>query len=395
MQGVARGALGLGRSAVTATNLGTVAALRDRIADAASRRAGLRVVGGGTWLDAGRPVVASETISTRELSGISGYVPADLTLTALAGTTLAEIRDATGANGQWLALDPPGSDDGTVGATVATASAGPLRTLFGSPRDLVLGLEFITGEGTVARGGGRVVKNVAGFDITRLLTGSWGTLGVITEVTLRLHARPEADDTLGVVLDDAGHVGRVRALMRRLPFTPYACEVLNPVLAEIVLGAAETVALIRVAGNGEAVAAQRAAIAGLGTLRNVDATAWDRLRGAEPPAAMVFRLSRLPAEFERTWTDAVSIAGACPGTLVHASAARGVVRCIVPAGDASNAALRAAFSVPGSTRIGERLPAELWRAVSPAPAADRLSTGIKRAFDVNNILNPGILGEPA
>src|SRR5439155_9619738 len=102
--------------------------------------------------------------------GIVEYVPGDLTLTARAGTTLAEIRDATAAEQQWLALDPHGSDDGTIGATVATASAGPLATAFGTPRDLVLGVEFLTGGGALARGGGRVVKNVAGFDLVRLLT---------------------------------------------------------------------------------------------------------------------------------------------------------------------------------------------------------------------------------
>ena len=134
----------------------------------------------------------------RELSGITEYVPGDLTLTARAGTTLGEIRDATAAHGQWLALDPYGADEGTIGATIATASAGPLSTFFGGPRDLVLGVEFVTGDGVVARGGGRVVKNVAGFDLTRLITGSWGTLGVVTEVTLRLHARPRGDETFAL-----------------------------------------------------------------------------------------------------------------------------------------------------------------------------------------------------
>ena len=91
----------------------------------------LRIVGGGTWLDAGRPVAATETLSTREHSGITEYVPGDLTLTARAGTTLGEIRDATAAHGQWLALDPYGADDGTLGATIATGAAGPLSTFFG------------------------------------------------------------------------------------------------------------------------------------------------------------------------------------------------------------------------------------------------------------------------
>jgi glycolate oxidase FAD binding subunit len=90
--------------------------------------------------------------------------------------------------------------------------------LFGAPRDLALGVEFVTGAGVVARGGGRVVKNVAGFDLTRLLTGSWERLGVITEVTVRLHARPEADESIAVAIDPKTGVSRVRQLLRRLPF---------------------------------------------------------------------------------------------------------------------------------------------------------------------------------
>src|SRR5215207_1849086 len=200
---------------MTAVAVDSVAAWRDRVLDAVQRGTPLRLAGRGTWLDAGRPVHATDTLSTRELSGITEYVPGDLTLTARAGTTLAEIRETTKANGQWLALDPPGSDEGTLGATIATGSAGALRTFFGAPRDLALGVEFVTGAAVVARGGGRVVKNVAGFDLTRLLTGSWGTLGVITEVTVRLHARPEADESMAVSVDPATGVSRVRQLLRR------------------------------------------------------------------------------------------------------------------------------------------------------------------------------------
>ena len=151
-----------------------VAGLRDRIRDAAARNVAMRIAGTGTWLDAGRPVTATEMISMRDHSGIVEYVPGDLTMTMRAGTTLAEIRDATAHHNQWLALDPHGGDEGTIGATVATASAGPLATFFGTPRDLVLGVEFVSGMGTVARGGGRVVKNVASSTLTRLITGSWG-----------------------------------------------------------------------------------------------------------------------------------------------------------------------------------------------------------------------------
>ncbi|HET7371762.1 MAG TPA: FAD-binding protein, partial [Gemmatimonadaceae bacterium] len=106
---------------MTVITLDSVEAVRDTVREAAARGTGVRIVGRGTWLDAGRPVRASGSVSTRELAGIVDYVPGDLTLTARAGTSLAEIRAATAEHNQWLALEPFGADDGTVGATVATA----------------------------------------------------------------------------------------------------------------------------------------------------------------------------------------------------------------------------------------------------------------------------------
>lgn len=374
----------------------TVAALRDRILDAGARGTPLRVVGAGTWLDAGRPVDATaESLSTRGLSGITEYVPGDLTMTARAGTTLAEIRDAAAANGQWLALDPCGSDDGTLGATVATGSAGPLRTFFGVPRDLVLGVEFVTGAGVVARGGGRVVKNVAGFDLSRLATGSWGTLGVITDVSVRLHARPEADKSLVVPVDAVGGAERARALLRRLPFTPYACEIVNETFAKMLTGADGAAALVRLGGNVEAVRAQHAALAELGDAQSIDGDVWQRLRAAEPREAIVFRMSGLPSDIDRTWRAASAIAAECPGAMLHATPARGIVRCIVPSNAESIAEVGRAFAAASvGTRIGERMPAALWAGM-PAAAADRISIGIRRTFDPLGVLNPGILGVAA
>lgn len=378
---------------MTAIALDSAQTVRETIRDAVSRGLGLRITGRGTWLDAGRAVRASGALSTRELTGIVDYVPGDLTITARAGTSLAEIREATAAHSQWLALDPLGGDDGTIGATVATASAGPLSTYFGTPRDLVLGLEFVTGSGTVARGGGRVVKNVAGFDLTRLLTGSWGTVGVITEVTLRLHARPEADATLAVpIRGDAADLVRIREALRRFPFTPYACEVLNAPLAQVVGAGSTAVALFRLGGNGEAVDAQRAALLELGEPIAVGARAWTSLRAAEARDAFVFRLSRRPTEIGVVWSEAWAIAESCPGTLVHARPARGSVRCIVPASDSAAASLARLLGSGQSVRIGERLSPALWRDSFPAPPRE-VDARVKARFDPAGVLNPGIFGE--
>jgi glycolate oxidase FAD binding subunit len=368
------------RDAMTAFVVETgVDRLRDQIRDAANRGVTLRVRGAGTWMDAGRPVESTEVISAAEHSGIVAYVPGDLTMTVRGGTTLAEIRDATGEHNQWLALDPHGVSDGTIGATPVTASAGPLATFFGTPRDLVLGVEFVTGTGAVARGGGRVVKNVAGFDLTRLIIGSWGTLGVVTEVTVRLHAKPEADRSFAIALGDRG-IGQVRSFLRRLPFKPYACEVINPSLAAALIGSSEATVLLRLAGNADAVAAQLADFSELGKATEIDQDVWTRLRTLEPPGAAVVRLSDLPSEIERTWQTAVMA-----NAFVHASPARGMVRVI-----ARDAVGLGALSVARMTRVAERLPGDQWRTFAAAPS--ELSARVKQTFDPANVLNRGILG---
>ena len=201
------------------------------IRESAATRAPLRISGRSNWLDAGRPVRAGKTLSLRDDTGVVSYVPGDLTLTVRAGTTLAEIEQLTREHDQWLPLDPYGSSDGTIGATMATASAGPLASSFGLPRDLLLGLEFVNGRGEVIRGGGKVVKNVAGFDLSRLLTGSWGTLGVITEVTLRLYARPRTDRSFVVSLRGSGDQTRVLAQAAHASLNPYALQFVSFALA--------------------------------------------------------------------------------------------------------------------------------------------------------------------
>lgn len=205
------------------------------VRDAAADRGALRIVGRGTWLDAGSPVSASGELVLADDRGIVAYVPDDLTVTARAGTTLRELNDALGAHNQWIALDPDGGPDVTIGATVATCSYGPAAAFFGTPRDQVLGMTVVLGTGEVIRVGGRVVKNVAGFDLTRLMIGAWGTLGVITEVTLRVrsrsvsegsvsHMRRQLPESHGYRKPEIVHDRLATALMQR--FDPQ--RVLNP-----------------------------------------------------------------------------------------------------------------------------------------------------------------------
>jgi glycolate oxidase FAD binding subunit len=350
-------------------------AIRDAAGDTGGVARGLRVVGAGTWIDAGRPVAAEHRISTCTLRGVVEYEPGDLTLTARAGTTLAEIAETTAPERQWLALDPAGSPAGTIGATVATASAGPLSHAFGLPRDTVLGVEVVTGDGQIVRGGGRVVKNVAGFDLARLFVGSWGSLGVITEVTVRLRALPDVDETVAI---PATVASTALATVARAPVLPIALELISRALAARLGLGADPLLLVRLAGNADSVATQRRALGD--AVRPIPTSVWSALREAEPAGAPVWRASTRPSLFESLW------AMVPPDAEAHATPRRGVVR-FLGVDPSTMLALR-----DHATIIGERLPPDAWRALGGGPAADHLSTGIRQAFDPARVLNPGILG---
>ncbi len=376
----------------------TTAEIAERIRDAAAHGTRLRVIGRGHWLAANRPVQADATLPLDGYSGIVDYVPGDFTLTARAGTTLAEIARAARDQGQWLALDPLGSDEGSIGATVATASHGPHATGFGTPRDHLLGLEFVTGAGDVVRGGGRVVKNVAGFDLVRLSTGAWGTLGVITEVTVRLRALPAEQQTLALAVDeDAPILERLTSGLRGLVTAPLACELLSGVLAARIGLPERPVLAVHIGGNAESMRAQRDALAGLeaGAFAPADDALWTRLRAAGAGAAATWRLSYRPSRFAHTWIEGRESIAPFAGAWMHGSPLRGAVRYAVPTDAAEPGSperlLRALTQPFDGVRIGETLPARAW-SVLPSRAMDRLSRGVRTAFDPRGILNPGILG---
>jgi glycolate oxidase FAD binding subunit len=371
--------------------------VRDRVRDAIAARTPLRIAGAGTWLHAGRPVRADRRLEIAESAGILEYTPGDLTLTALAGTTLDEIARVTRAEGQWLTLDPAGSGAGTLGATFATGSAGPLAHAFGLPRDHALGLTLVTGRGDVVRAGGRVVKNVAGFDLTRLAVGAWGTLGAITELSVRLRAVPEIDVTIAVAMPDGpdgGPLAERLALVRQAPLRALAVELLNAPLARATGAGDGQLLLVRLGGNEPLVRAQRDTLERLGDSREVPPAVWASLRAAEPAGSAVVRLSARASRLAGLWGVAREAGDAGSGALCHASVGRGVVRAIFPA--PRQDALASLLSRPmPSTLICESLPAPLWDSLAPGTAGDRLSTGIRDAFDPDHLMNPGVFGEPA
>jgi glycolate oxidase FAD binding subunit len=202
---------------------GTVEEAAGAVARCAADRLAVAFVGGGTMLGLGaRPSRLDAVVRTGGLSRIVDHAPADQVVTVEAGVTLAALGAALSRHRQRLALDAPFPGRATVGGVVAANAFGPRRTRFGAARDLVLGVSLVRADGTPARGGGKVVKNVAGFDLPRLMVGSLGTLALLTTVTFRVHPLPETDATLLFPGLDADRVRGLAAAWRGAQLEPGA-----------------------------------------------------------------------------------------------------------------------------------------------------------------------------
>lgn len=386
-------------------------------------REGWRILpsGAGSWIQ-GRGVPEVDIVlSTRRLGAMHIYEPADLTFTAGAGLPFERLQETTRANGQWLPLDPPGAAKGTLGALVSTGMAGPLRHAYGPPRDLVLGLTLVAGDGRVLRWGGRVVKNVAGFDVTRLSIGSWGSLGVITSVSARLFPLPEEDRTLlltGPSAEDLLPMAREAALSS-LPFS--AVELLDPLESVGAGGGGRAGLAIRLLGSRAQVEEMeergRRTLGGEpGVGRKMVTLGPDESRGFhkalgswEEGARLVLRLSLLPAKMEELVAHARVLVhefeeAGCGGARLAFHLGWGVMRIAfekLPAKDEGMEGmgrillrLRSELEGEGGSLILSEGPAELLRRVGPSErpeAENTLVAGLKRVFDPQGILSPGRL----
>jgi len=215
----------------------------------------VRVEGRGGWLPPDAP--ADLALTTRGLDRILAVHPTDLVATVEAGVPMDALQRRLAEEGMWLALDPPGRPERTVGSIAATATVGALRAGFGPVRDHLLGCEVVTGEGRVVRPGGTVVKNVAGYDLTRLQVGGFGAFGVLTVLHLRLRARPAADATL-VARGSRDDLTRWARDLAETGVRPAALELVSPAVA----AEAEWVLAARLLGSTAAVEADHARIVG-------------------------------------------------------------------------------------------------------------------------------------
>ncbi|MGC2856400.1 glycolate oxidase subunit GlcE [Novispirillum sp. DQ9] len=395
----------------------TEAELAEVVAWAADCRNTLALRGSGSKQALGRPVEADHVLDLGGLSGITEYVPAELMLTARAGTPMEDIRAALAEKGQHLAFEPPDlrpllggtGGEGTLGGVVSCNLGGPRRMGAGAARDHVLGVRGVGGNGAVFKAGGKVVKNVTGFDLSKLLCGAYGTLAALSEITIKVLPRPEKVRTVLVFgLDDAAAV-RCMGQAARSRHEVSACAHLPEGLArasgvDLVAGAGRAVTAIRVEGPEPSVAwrcqALRNELAGFGDTEELhsmrSARLWEEVARAVPLAApaesLVWRLSVPPASA----ADVVArIRHSLPAEAFY-DWAGGLVWLAVAPGrdDAGEEVVRGAVAhVAGGHATLFRAPAEVRARVAPfqpqpGPLA-ALSQRLKDSLDPGGVFNPG------
>lgn len=371
----------------------------EALREAASRRWTVAFLGGGTELGLGYlPPRVDLLVRTTSLNRIVEYAPSDMTVTVEAGLTLAALQERLAPEGQRLALDPPLPAQATLGGLLATNAFGPRRARFGSLRDLIVGVSLIRADGARVRGGGKVVKNVAGFDLPKLMAGALGTLGMIATATFRLHPLPEASRLLRVAGCDAAGLRALRKSVIAAHLEPAA------LVGVRVAGHYDLYALFE---GFEAGAAEQAARFAL--LAELAGTAAKPLESAEPLAALdrearVYGSVRLRLAVPPASLDALDRVALVPLEAAFADAKAVVYPSLgiaflsgspvdSPAAVAAIEQARAALeSLGGNLVVTEASDDAAVRQVDPfgtLPGSFALMRGLKARFDPEHRLNGG------
>jgi glycolate oxidase FAD binding subunit len=347
------------------------------------------------------------------LRAIIEHEPGDLTVTAQAGLALGELQTALRARGQWLSLDPPDAEHATLGGVLAANAFGPRRHLYGTVRDLLIGVTVVTADGGIVRGGGRVVKNVAGYDLPKLFIGSYGTLGIIVEATVKLRPVPEHERLVAVRFDRLKDAGSAARALLASDLIPNAVDLLDGAAAAAV-GVGDTSAVLVVGFDGlaEQVEWQVGQLGSLvgpsggGRSTTLPATAWSVLPRAVHAAlatpAAVMTMSVLPSLVAETMEQGASSArqrGLVSAWSAHAGVGvvTGAVRADADRQDPGTLAAvlaewRAAARAGGGHASLTWAPLAVKSALpvwdDPGPAG-RIMQRIKAELDPRNLLNPG------
>jgi len=318
-------------------------------------------VGGETAMPPGPPVDLE--ISTRRLTRIVEYAPADQVVIAECGVTLGQLNAELAKQGQRLALDPAMPEKATLGGIVAASSFGPLRTRYGSVRDLIIGISVVRADGTRAKGGGKVVKTVAGFDLPKLMCGSRGTLAFIATATFRVHPLPEATVTL------RARGAAPMELVRRI-----RAEQLEPAaMVALGEGAGGWDVYLRFEGFGSGVRAQRA------KLRDLEEAEWPQLALASGGGRI--RFGALPTQVEQVAKALAPLRARMEWLPTVGVGFAGISQA--PDGEALQAARRELNALGGWLAWDGELGAPL------PPAELALHKSVKKQFDPAGVLAPG------
>jgi glycolate oxidase FAD binding subunit len=327
------------------------------------------------------------------LDRVLEYEPADLTVTAEAAMPLAALQSHLGERGQWLALDPPVTSEATIGGILATNASGPARIAFGTARDLVIGMTVAMPDGRVVKFGGRVVKNVAGYDMSKLHIGALGTLGVILQASFKVAPLPKASQTLAVASADSGSLVRLAFAVRNasLPATGVALS--------FPAGASRARLLLRFAGSAAAVERSLVETGRMARAEGLDAEqapdgAWRE--AAEVRAlggSTVIRISDRPSRSGEAITRLAALGGDVL-SYPTAGASYGRFIALPEATYEAVRSLRAAVEAGGGAVVVESAPVAVKGAIgvwgSPR-GGDTLMRRLKREMDPESTLNPGRL----
>jgi glycolate oxidase FAD binding subunit len=342
---------------------------KERITAATANGSALRIVGGGTKDWYGNRL-QGEPLSTLAYSGIIDYEPTELVITARCGTSLVEIEAALAEQNQMFAFEPPHFGAGaTIGGIVATGLSGPRRAAVGAVRDFVLGAVLMDGKGEVLHFGGQVMKNVAGYDVSRLMTGAMGTLGLLLEVSIKVLPRPPVETTLRFELDQADAIHHLNEWGGQpMPISASAWQ--------------DGALLLRLSGATAAVVAAKKKLGGeeLGACANIWAdlreqrSAFFKMQDAQP----LWRLS-LPST-----TEPLTLPGE---QLIEWGGAQRWLKADTPASDIRAAAAQAGGHATlfrgGDKQLGAFHPL--------TPTQAMLHRNLKAAFDPARIFNPARL----
>jgi glycolate oxidase FAD binding subunit len=363
--------------------------------------------GSGSAMGLGNPPSRLDlVVDMTRLTAVLDYVPEDMVATVQSGLTLDGLASVLGKQAQMLALDPPGGASRSIGGVLATNAAGPLRFRYGTGRDLLLGVRFAQADGTVTWGGAKVVKSVTGYDIPKLLAGSFGTLGIIAEATLRLHPAPVDTGSWLFAFDSRERAGDFLAAILASTLEPDRLAWLNDgALRRLGQPPATAALCVSISTVSEAVRSQGAALAALGERGGgraitIPAAFWTKL-GEALEAPLVLKIAG-EIRGQARWAREVESRGSRQGlsAAIVGEAGNGILRvaltgAIAPDVFASELVepLRAALRDEGGSLVIERAPLSLKGATDVWGPLPEIALGVMRRlkteFDPLGILNPG------